>query len=270
MGALVEKVLAIFVRRHESGAFVTHESLDCPVQPRLVSCKIVNFPLEPYALSATSRSSFVSLARYTSPTPPLADEGGDIVVAEPEADVESHGWFGLICGSFYAQAVSGSRRCTEIPTVGVRTDSAGLRVAVRWSGSGGLAGRLWLACVRVGSVKTAWRAACRRAGIDDLNFHDLRREAGSRLLEGGMPEHYVQRFLDHANPSTTSRYLATTRRGMHQAFRLYEQRQAQEAGKVCKLFARKEGSTVSLEAPSCSDSDPNSLPSGQFHSSMPR
>ena len=51
---------------------------------------------------------------------------------------------------------------------------------------------------RVGSVKTAWRAICRRAEIDDLNFHDLRREAGSRLLEGGMPEHYVQRFLDHA------------------------------------------------------------------------
>ena len=47
---------------------------------------------------------------------------------------------------------------------------------------------------RIGSVKTSWRATCRRAGIDDLNFHDLRREAGSRLLEGGMPEHYVQRF----------------------------------------------------------------------------
>ena len=72
---------------------------------------------------------------------------------------------------------------------------------------------------RVGSIKTAWRATCRRAGIEDLNFHDLRREAGSRLLEGGMPEHYVQRFLDHANLSTTSRYLATTRRGMHQVFR---------------------------------------------------
>ena len=38
---------------------------------------------------------------------------------------------------------------------------------------------------RVGSVKTAWRATCRRAGIEDLNFHDLRREGGSRLLEGG-------------------------------------------------------------------------------------
>ncbi len=90
---------------------------------------------------------------------------------------------------------------------------------------------------RVGSVKTSWRATCRRAGIDDLNFHDLRREAGSRLLEGGMPEHYVQRFLDHANLSTTSRYLATTRRGMHQVFGQYEQRRAEITGKSCKFVA---------------------------------
>lgn len=76
----------------------------------------------------------------------------------------------------------------------------------------------------VGSVDTAWQAACRRADIHELNFHDLRREAGSRLLESGMPEHYVQRFLDHANLSTTSRYLKTTRRGMHEALTRVEER----------------------------------------------
>lgn len=37
----------------------------------------------------------------------------------------------------------------------------------------------------VDNVKTAWRTACRRAGISGLNFHDLRRECGSRWLEGG-------------------------------------------------------------------------------------
>ena len=31
----------------------------------------------------------------------------------------------------------------------------------------------------IDSVKTAWRATCRRAGIADLNFHDLRREHGA-------------------------------------------------------------------------------------------
>ena len=76
---------------------------------------------------------------------------------------------------------------------------------------------------RIHSVDTAWKAACRRADIVGLHFHDLRREAGSRLLEGGMPEHYVQRFLDHANLSTTSRYLKTTRRGMHEALQRFEE-----------------------------------------------
>jgi integrase len=60
-------------------------------------------------------------------------------------------------------------------------------------------------------------AVSRRAEIVGLNFHDLRREASSRLLESGMPEHHVQRFLDHANLSTTSRDLKITRRGMHEA-----------------------------------------------------
>jgi hypothetical protein len=32
----------------------------------------------------------------------LADEGGDIVVAESGADLKGHELFRLICGSFYA------------------------------------------------------------------------------------------------------------------------------------------------------------------------
>lgn len=41
----------------------------------------------------------------------------------------------------------------------------------------------------------------------DLHFHDLRREAGSRWLEGGAPLHHIQRWLGHANISQTSTYL---------------------------------------------------------------
>ncbi|HUK36163.1 MAG TPA: site-specific integrase [Vicinamibacterales bacterium] len=93
------------------------------------------------------------------------------------------------------------------------------------------------------SVKTAWEnavlkahdvevkreatgrltAACREAFASiDLNFHDLRREAGSRFLEAGMAPHYVQAFLDHANLSTTSRYLNVTGQGMHAALKRVE------------------------------------------------
>jgi len=52
---------------------------------------------------------------------------------------------------------------------------------------------------------------CRREQLAKLNLHmhDLRREAGSRLLERAADLHTVQPFLDHANISTSSRYSQT-------------------------------------------------------------
>ena len=38
-----------------------------------------------------------------------------------------------------------------------------------------------------------------------------------------MAPHYVQAFLDHANLSTTSRYLKVTRQAMHVALRRYDE-----------------------------------------------
>jgi integrase len=97
---------------------------------------------------------------------------------------------------------------------------------------------------RIKSVKTAWQTArlkaygyevkretngrltpaCReQLAAINLRFHDLRREAGSQFLEGGMSANYVQKFLDHAKLSTTSRYLNITRDGMHAALARFEQ-----------------------------------------------
>ena len=56
-----------------------------------------------------------------------------------------------------------------------------------------------------------------------------------------MPEHYVQRFLDHANLSTTSRYLKTARRGMHEALKHVEQRRNR-----CTTVAQPADSAVPL------------------------
>jgi integrase len=44
---------------------------------------------------------------------------------------------------------------------------------------------------------TWWNAARRKAGIDDLHFHDLRHEFGSQLLEAGGELHEVQATLGH-------------------------------------------------------------------------
>jgi integrase len=79
------------------------------------------------------------------------------------------------------------------------------------------------------SIKTAWAGACRRAGIQDLHFHDLRREAGSRWLEGGVPLQTVRDWLGHTNISQTSTYLDSTLKGQHEAMRRFEETRARQA-----------------------------------------
>jgi integrase len=85
---------------------------------------------------------------------------------------------------------------------------------------------------RVRSIKTAWRATCRRAGISDLRFHDLRHEAGSRLVEGGWPLHYVQAMLGHSNLKQTSTYLNVPLGGLEEAMKRYDESRA-----ACKPVA---------------------------------
>lgn len=66
----------------------------------------------------------------------------------------------------------------------------------------------------------------------NLHFHDLRHEAGSRLLEQGWPLHHVQEMLGHANVSQTSTYLNATRIGLQDSMRRFD-----EAGSRCNPVA---------------------------------
>jgi len=72
------------------------------------------------------------------------------------------------------------------------------------------------------SIKTAWKLTCKRAKIDGLHFHDLRREAGSRWMDAGVPLATIQRWLGHHNISQTSTYLAATGGGDADAMRAFE------------------------------------------------
>lgn len=67
------------------------------------------------------------------------------------------------------------------------------------------------------------RAALREV---DLHFHDLRREAGSRWLDLGVPLHTIRDWLGHTNISQTSAYLSGTERTSHTAMQQYEARKA--------------------------------------------
>ncbi len=60
----------------------------------------------------------------------------------------------------------------------------------------------------------------------DLHFHDLRREAGSRWLDGGVPLHTIRDWLGHTNISQTSTYLAGTATTQHDAMTRFEAHQA--------------------------------------------
>jgi integrase len=78
------------------------------------------------------------------------------------------------------------------------------------------------------SVRTAALTPESRAQLRaiDLHFHDLRREAGSRWLDGGVPLHRIKQWLGHANISQTSTYLEAEAADNDEAMRQYEERQA--------------------------------------------
>jgi len=55
-------------------------------------------------------------------------------------------------------------------------------------------------------VKRAFQTACRRAGIKDLRFHDLRHTFASRLVKRGVDLILVKELMGHASVITTQRY----------------------------------------------------------------
>ncbi len=67
------------------------------------------------------------------------------------------------------------------------------------------------------------RAALRKI---NLHFHDLRRECGSRWLEGGVPLHKIRDWLGHSNIAQTSTYLAGTGTDDHSDLARFEAHQA--------------------------------------------
>ena len=59
---------------------------------------------------------------------------------------------------------------------------------------------------RLGSVKTAFNGACRRAGIADFRFHDLRHTFASWFVQDGGDLYRLSRILGHTTLQMSSRY----------------------------------------------------------------
>ena len=50
-----------------------------------------------------------------------------------------------------------------------------------------------------------WRKVCKKAGLVDLKFHDLRRTFCSLLAQNGVSTAVTQRLLEHSSPNLTNR-----------------------------------------------------------------
>jgi integrase len=61
-------------------------------------------------------------------------------------------------------------------------------------------------CVTTEAIKRAYIRAVRRAGIEDLRFHDLRHEATTRLFEKGLNIMEVASITGHKDLRTLRRY----------------------------------------------------------------
>ena len=68
-------------------------------------------------------------------------------------------------------------------------------------------------------VCAQWRRTLKRANITGLHLHDLRAEAGSQLLEAGVPLHHVRDALGHSNVTMTSTYLRSRTDALSDAYK---------------------------------------------------
>jgi integrase len=50
-----------------------------------------------------------------------------------------------------------------------------------------------------------WCKICRKAGLKDLKFHDLRKTFGSALAQNGVSTAVTQRLLEHSSPNLTNK-----------------------------------------------------------------
>lgn len=72
---------------------------------------------------------------------------------------------------------------------------------------------------RYRSVKKAFHTACKRAGITDFRFHDLRHTFGSWSVQGGMDLYRLSRILGHATTQMSARYAHLATADLHEAVR---------------------------------------------------
>jgi integrase len=102
----------------------------------------------------------------------------------------------------------------------------------------------WVFChpdgTRIGDVKHGFTTACRRAGLEDFRFHDLRHTCAAWLVTAGVPLAEVRDLLGHKTIQMTERYAHLAPENLRAAVSRLEDvasrsRHAGQGGEVVRL-----------------------------------
>ena len=69
---------------------------------------------------------------------------------------------------------------------------------------------------RYTNISRGFRSACRRAGLEDMRFHDLRHTFGSWAVQSGADLYRISRILGHSTLQMTSRYAHLATEHLHE------------------------------------------------------
>jgi len=90
------------------------------------------------------------------------------------------------------------------------------------------------------SIRKSFAGACRKAGIKELRFHDLRHTFGTRLIQNGTDIVTVQHLLGHHSVTVTQRYTHTNLSEKRQAV---ERLAAKKPENLARIWHTEKGKT---------------------------
>jgi len=100
------------------------------------------------------------------------------------------------------------------------------------------------------TVRRSFENACRRAGIENMRFHDLRHSFGSRLIRKGVDIVTVQNLLGHHSVTITQRYTHSNLDQKREAVELLTRKKAKRPSELAHICHMEEKGQKKREATS--------------------